>query len=241
MWFSGGSSRSRCAEISARFWNSPHRLTRGAEAPGYYLGAYTWHKAAAQYLDESEQVNSILDELLDIEGDPMKVFYAGLSDALAKEGAIVRPAEQDGRVASRALLRSWPGGGDFALNPHDDDSQCADPQMADFERRGVVGRSVVALNICLENGMAGRLAYWNIQPDAESKSRLGLSITGSPYPLASLDGHETKFIEVNTGDIYVFNGAHVHAVEPSADNTHARTTLAAMMGFIDDHTVVTRS
>ncbi|WP_261576156.1 hypothetical protein [Frankia gtarii] len=232
-----------CAEIAARFWDSPHRLTRGAEAPGYYLGSYTWHKPTAQYLDESEQVNPILDDLLDVEGDPMKVFYAGLSDALAREGAIVRPAAQDGRVASRALLRSWHGGGEFALNPHDDYSQCADPQMADFERRGVLQRSVVALNICLENDLGGRLAYWNIQPDAGSKSRLGLAITGSPYPSASLVGHETKYIEVNTGDIYVFNGAHVHAVEPNADNTrtHTRTTLAAMMGFIDDHTVVTWS
>ncbi|MCM3924225.1 hypothetical protein ND748_21460 [Frankia sp. AiPs1] len=114
--------------------------------------------------------------------------------------------------------------------------------MADFERSGVLGRSVVAVNICLENDLAGRLVYWNIQPDTESKSRLGLTVTGSPYPLAALDGHEAKLLDVNAGDIYVFNGAHVHAVEPNADPTHTpRTTLAAMVGFIDDHTVVTWS
>lgn len=231
-----------CAEISARFWESPHRRTRGVEAPGYYLGAYTWNKPTAQYLDESEQCNPVIDELLALDGDPMKSFYAGLSAALAEEDAVVRPAEHHGRVASRALIRSWHGVGTFALEPHDDDSQCTDPQMADYERRGVVGHSVAALNICIENNSdGGRLVYWNVQPDAESKSRLGVSYTGSPYPLASLDGHEAKFVEVRTGDVYVFNGAHVHAVEPNTDSTQSRTTLAAMLGFIDDKTVVTWS
>ncbi|MCK9930309.1 hypothetical protein MXD62_24620 [Frankia sp. Mgl5] len=56
-----------------------------------------------------------------------------------------------------------------------------------------------------------------------------------------VDGHEANLIKINAGDVYVFNGAHVHAVEPNTDDTQSRTTLGAMMGFIDDHTVVTWS
>jgi hypothetical protein len=240
--FRGMVPRRVCENIAGRFWNSPDRMTRGSEAPGFYLGAYSWNKPTAQYFQESARVNPVMRELLDVPGDPMKEFYAGLGGVLAREGAKVRPGEYQGGSAAIALLRSWHGVGEFALAPHDDDSQCADPQMADFERRHVVDHSVAALNICLENDNAGgRLVYWNIQPDEESKRRLDIEFTGSPYPLDSLDGIESQWIEVNTGDVYVFNGAHVHAVEPNSDATQTRTTLAAMMGFIDDQTVVTWS
>lgn len=230
-----------CARIAERFWSSPARQTRGAEAPGYYLGTYTWNKTTDAYFAESATVNPVLRDLLDIPGDPMKEFYAGLSRVLAAEGSVVRPARHKGREASLALLRSWHGAGTFALEPHDDLSQCDDPQMAGFERIGVLDHVVGALNICLENHEGGRLVYWNVQPDADSRERLGIRHTGSPYPVESLAEYETQHLQVRTGDVYVFNGAHVHAVEPNTDDTQTRTTLAAMLGFIDDHTVGTWS
>jgi hypothetical protein len=231
-----------CKNISQRFWDSPDRKTRGVEAPGFYLGAYTWNKPTAQYLDESAEANPILRELLDVPGDPMKVFYDGLNRVLAERGAVVRPSLHEGRESCIALLRSWHGQGQFALEPHDDDSQCSDPQMADYERNEVYGRPVAALNICLENeGGGGRLAFWNVQPDEESKRRLGVQYTGSPYPAETLEDFEVQWVEVRTGDVYVFNGAHVHAVEPNTTEQQTRTTLAAMLAFKDDHNVVTWS
>ncbi|WP_430789541.1 hypothetical protein [Actinoplanes sp. G11-F43] len=228
--------------ISRRFWDSPDRQVRGVEAPGYYIGAYTWNKPTAQYLDEAAVANPVLRDLLDVPGDPMKEFYAGLGGVLAERGAVVRPAEHEGRSAAIALFRSWHGQGVFALEPHDDDSQCSDPQMADFERNGVFGKPIGALNICLENnGGGGRLVYWNIQPDLASKRALGVEYTGSPYPAELLEGYESKWIDVNAGDVYVFNGAHVHAVEPNTTEEQTRTTLAAMMAFLDDRNVVTWS
>ncbi len=238
--FRGMVSKEVCKSITERFWNSSHRQARGIEAPGYYLGAYTWNKSTAQYFDESEAVNPALEEVLDLPGDPMKVFYEGLSAALATEGAIVRPGRHKGRKASVALLRSWHGEGEFALEPHDDIAQCADPQMADFERSGVLRHTVAALNICLENPEGGRLVYWNVQPDTASRIRLDMLYTGIPYPVESLAPYGVNWIEIRPGDVYVFNGAHVHAVEPNTTN-EPRTTLAAMMGFIDDHTVITWS
>ncbi|MCD0449326.1 hypothetical protein LO762_09010 [Actinocorallia sp. API 0066] len=240
--FRGMVPRDVCDAVADRFWANTHRRVRGVEAPGFYLGAYSWNKPTAQYIAESEQVNPILRELLDVPGDPMKQFYTGLGAALAREGAVVRPAQHDGGSAAIALLRSWHGAGVFALDPHDDDSQCADPQMADFERRHVVDHQVAALNICLENDSeGGRLVYWNVKPDVESKRALGVEFTGSPYPLETLTGYESQWVEVRTGDVYVFNGAHVHAVEPNTAATQTRTTLAAMLGFVDDRTVVTWS
>jgi hypothetical protein len=228
-----------CQNISRRFWDSPHRKVRGVEAPGFYLGAYTWNKPTAQYLDEAEKINPVLRDLLDVPGDPMKEFYAGLGRVLADRGAVVRPAVHEGREAAVALLRSWHGQGTFALNPHDDDSQCSDPQMADYERNGVFGKPVAALNICLENeGGGGRLVYWNIRPDLESKRRLDVEYTGSPYPAESLAGIESRWVEVQAGDVYVFNGSHVHAVEPNATDQQTRTTLAAMMAQLDEHNVI---
>ncbi|MEU6024699.1 hypothetical protein ACGFIK_18855 [Micromonospora sp. NPDC048871] len=228
--------------ISQRFWNSPDRKVRGVEAPGYYIGAYTWNKPTKQYLDEAEEANPILRDLLDVPNDPMKQFYAGLGASLARRGAVVRPAEHEGRSAAIALFRSWHGRGAFALEPHDDDSQCSDPQMADFERNKVFGNPIAALNICLENeGGGGRLVYWNIQPDLESKRRLGVEYTGSPYPAECLVDVESKWIDVHAGDVYVFNGAHVHAVEPNTTERQTRTTLAAMMAYADPQNVVTWS
>ncbi|MEV8527281.1 hypothetical protein AB0451_24505 [Streptomyces sp. NPDC052000] len=236
--FRGMVSPETCRTLAERFWDSPHRRKRGVEAPGYFLGAYHYHKTTQAYLRESAEVAAALDEVLDVPQNPLKHFYGGLADALAPEGVRVRLAEHDGSQACRALLRSWHGQGEYALAPHDDRSQCTEPQQADFEIQRVVDHHVVALNICLENGNGGRLAYWNIQPDDASKRTLGLHYTGSPYPLESLDGIEMKWIDVNPGDVYVFNGAHVHAVEPNTDPDLRRTTLAGIFGLADDSTVV---
>jgi hypothetical protein len=97
---------------------------------------------------------------------------------------------------------------------------------------------VCALNICLENGAGGRLRIWNIQPDDESRRRLGTFYSGSPYPVDSLAGFDSLWVEVGQGDVYVFNGSHVHAVEPTTVAGAKRTTLSGLFGFIDDATVV---
>ncbi len=179
-----------------------------------------------------------LDKVLDLPDDPLTAFYTGLADELAPEGGGRALARHRGRAASRGLLRSWHGDGRYALDPHEDRSQCTEPRQADFEIQRVVDDEVCALNICLENGDGGRLLVWNIQPDDASKRRLGLHHTGSPYPPRTLEGIECRRIDVHPGDVYIFNGSHVHAVEPNADPGSRRTSLAGIFGFIDDRTVV---
>ena len=226
------------AELARRFWASPMRRVRGVEAPGYYLGTYHYHRTTAEYLEETERVAAALDDVLDVHDDPLTVFYGGLSRVLADQGVTVRLAEHEGRKACRGLLRSWHAKGAYTLAPHEDLSQCTEPKQADFEIQRVTGYHSVSLNICLENGQGGRLAFWNIQPDLASKSRLGLRYTGSPYPVETLDGIEMLWLEVDAGDVYVFNSAHVHAVERAIDQEQRRTTLAGIFGLIDDKTLV---
>ncbi|TNH22706.1 hypothetical protein FHG89_28600 [Micromonospora orduensis] len=235
--FRGMISPDVCEQIASRFWASPSIRERPSP-PGHYLGTYHYHKPTGQYLDECAESAAAVAEVLDVPGRPLDRFRRGLSDALAPQGAIFRLAEKDGRQACMALLRSWHGHGEFALVPHEDRSQCSEPQQADFEIQQVLGYQPAALNICLENGTGGRLFYYNIRPDDESKRRLGLHYTGSPYPRGAVDGFELLRVDVNPGDVYVFNGAHVHAVEPNVDPEARRTTLAALLGFIDDKTVV---
>ncbi|MFF4016048.1 hypothetical protein [Streptomyces sp. NPDC001843] len=227
-----------CSALAERFWASPARKTRGVEAPGHFLGAYHYHKTTKAYLDETAEVAAAFDDVLAVPDDPLTLFHEGLNRALAEEGARARLARHDGREACRGLLRSWHGRGEYALAPHDDLAQCTEPQQADFEIQKVAAYQPAALNICLENGDGGRLAYWNIRPDDSCKRALGLHYTGSPYPLDTLEGIELQWVEVHAGDVYVFNGAHVHAVEPNTDPELRRTTLAGILGFVDDQTVV---
>jgi hypothetical protein len=236
--FRGAVAPHTCEAIAERFWASSDRRTRGVEAPGFYLGTYHYHRTTKEYLDETARVRPALDVVLDVPDDPLAAFYRGLAAALAGDGVTVRLAEHDGRQACRGLLRSWHGQGEYALAPHEDLSQCSEPKQADFEIQRVVDHHAAALNISLENGAGGRLAYWNIQPDLECRRRLGLHYTGSPYPPATLEGIELQWVDIRAGDLYVFNGAHVHAVEPNLDPSMRRTTLAGILGFIDGKTVV---
>jgi len=236
--FRGAVSPRTCEEVAARFWASESALSRGGEAPVRYLGAYHYHKATVVYLSECEEIGPAVDDALAVADDPLAMFYGGLGDALGAEGVKVRLAAHDGRQACRGVLRSWFGRGDFALVPHEDRGQCREPGQADFEIQRVLNHYLCALNICLENGAGGRLRIWNIQPDDASKRQLGTFYSGSPYPLSALDGIDSLWLEVGQGDVYVFNGSHVHAVEPTTVPGARRTTLSGLFGFIDEATVV---
>lgn len=235
--FRGMVSPETCQQLCERFWDSPGRSERPSEELNYYLGAYHYHKPTGQYLDESAAVADELAAVLDVPDNPVARFRQGLAAALAPS-AVVRQARHDGREACAALLRTWRGQGEFALRPHEDLSQCSEPRQADFEIQRVREHSVCALNICLENGAGGRLRYWNIRPDEESKRALGLHYSGWPYPVEALSGYDSIALDVGPGDVYVFNGAHVHAVEPNTEPDARRTTMSGLFGFVDDQTVV---
>lgn len=229
------------AELVRRFWDSPARKRRGGEvceSLGYYVGAYHYHKPTSTYLDESAAIAAELDSMLAVPDEPTRQFRGRLGARLAEDGVTLRLAGKDGRPGCPVLVRHWNATGEFALQPHEDASQCREPRQADFEIQRTLDYHIVAVNMCLENGIGGRLVIWNVVPDDQSKHRLGLHYSGSPYPPEVLEGIEAVWLEVRPGDIYVFNGCHVHGVEAGADGSK-RTTMAWNMGFCDDDTVVT--
>jgi hypothetical protein len=225
-------------EMVSRFFASPGRQRRGAEAPGEYLGTYHYGKTIDEYLDQTATIGSELEKALDIPSEPLRQIHQLLREKLALDGIEFRLARHRGREACVGVLRSWHGQRQFALDPHEDLGQCEDPKQAGFEIQRVAAYRVVALNICLDNGPGGRLAVWNLCPDEATRTRLGVRYTGSPYAVEWLTGIHQLWLDVRPGDIYLFNAAHVHAVEPVHDANANRVTLSGMMGFSDARTVI---
>ncbi|MET7309341.1 hypothetical protein ABZS68_20165 [Streptomyces sp. NPDC005571] len=224
--------------LIANFLTSPGRRTRGADAPGEYLGAYHYNKPIGAYLDETDAVAADLRAALNVPGDPLSDLFQRLEDELALSDIEFRPARHQGREACPGVFRSWLGQREFALDPHEDRGQCEDPKQIGFEIQQVAAHQIVGLNICLDNGSNGQLTVWNLRPDEETRDRFGVRYTGSPYAPEWLSGIDQVQLDVRPGDIYLFNAGHVHAVEPARDLHAQRVTLSGILGFADDKTVI---
>jgi hypothetical protein len=224
--------------LIANFTTSPGRQTRGADAPGEYLGAYHYNKTIDEYLDQTDAVRADLEVALDVPGEPLRSLRQQLREAFALSGISFRPACHGGREACAGIFRSWQGQRGFALAPHEDRGQCESPKQAGFEIQTVAAHAIVGVNVCLDNGPGGRLIVWNLRPDEVTRARLGVQYTGSPYATESLAGVERLLLDVRPGDIYLLNSSHVHAVEAVRDADSRRVTLSMLLGFADDDTVI---
>lgn len=225
-------------EIIARYLASQAKRTRGGDAPGTYLGAYHHGKSHNHYLDLADEVRLDLEKILDVPAEPLGRLRHVLGTHLATDGIELRPARHDGREACPGIFRSWYATHEFSLEPHEDRGQCEDPRQAGFEIQRVTSRHIIGLNVCLDNGAGGGLVVWNIRPDETTRKYLGVEYTGSPYTAEQMRDFDEIRLAVRPGDIYLFNAAHVHAVEPEHGTASRRVTLSAMMGFIDAKTVV---
>lgn len=221
-------------ESAERFWSSPARRHREGE-PSHIIGSYHWNKSTETYLAETAAIADAVRDVLDVPDSPWHFFRSELGAELAREGAQLRIAEHAGAQACPALIRAWDKEGSFALEPHEDEAQCRDPRQAGFEIQHAPDYEVCAVNMCVEQGEGGRLVIWNIRPDAATRQLLGIEHTGFSYPGESLTEFGELRIDVRQGDLYVFNGAFVHAVDTTTGN---RTIVSFLMGFIDDRTVV---
>lgn len=226
-----------CASILDSFRNSPDRVRRDTDAPGDYLGTVHFLRRTSDYLDSAVEATRAFTAVVG-PNDPLTLFWNALNNSLGIIGARQRVARHDGRSACPGLIRSLSGSEGYALPPHEDASQCADPQQAGFEIQKVLGFEIAAINICIESAVDGKLAVWNLKPSEAFKRWLGISYSGFPYPLHALDGIGRLDITINVGDVYVFNAGHVHAVDPITVPGSRRTTIAALFGFISSDTVV---
>jgi hypothetical protein len=236
--FHGAIDPAACRQVAQNFWRHRKRRRRRDNVPAYFLGTYHYRKPLDEYFEEVTAHRDALREVF----DGCENFYdrvmSSVGSVLAEDGVAMRVAAHAGRTASEFVMRSWCGRGRFSLEPHEDGAQLTSALQRGFEIQRVATSPVVAVNMCLENPGAGELHYWNIEPDAESRGRLGLQETGYPYPLETLDGTDKLVIPIHPGDVYFFNGRHIHAVAAQDDAAGYRSTISSLMGFADPRTVI---
>jgi hypothetical protein len=235
--FRGVISPEICQRIAANFWKHPCLRTRNDNVPAYFLGAYHYGKATDTYLAEADLYRGVLHDLFDGCNNVFADVMGAVGAALAARGISLRPAAHEGRPSSEFVMRSWSGSGAFSLAPHEDSAQLTSRLQRGFEIQRVAGAPLVAVNMCVENPSAGELHYWNIEPDDETRARLGLEETGYPYPVDSLEGIDKVVVPIRPGDVYCFNGKLVHAVA-APDGPGYRSTISYLMGACDPETVI---
>ncbi|RML55862.1 hypothetical protein ALQ93_200142 [Pseudomonas syringae pv. pisi] len=227
-----------CDAIIEKFWAHPERQRRSAEAPGFYIGALHWLTPMSELMSKVTRAREALYSILDTPNEPTA---EAISKILAASGGTLKSARaaiHNGQPVCDRLIRAWEGEGSYSLNPHEDESQISWPGQAEFEISQLTSHPVCALNICLENTSGGDLHYWNIRPDQQSKQRLGVQHSGIPYPLESLTQYQRFVVPIRRGDLYLFNGALLHAVTSKSGPADRRTTLSNLMSINDNHELI---
>jgi len=232
-------SNPECQELLNGFSRSPELRSRADGVPGSYLGTYHYGKDLKTYFEESEYWHDKL--LAFISSFPsVSRFFESLAETAARRKIILRPASHPLGRACPFIVRSFTDKGKFLLLPHEDLSQLSDKKQSGFEIQDA--EVVSALNMCLENdGRFGKLKLWNLLPSAGLRQRLGILSTGYPYPMDVLDSRKSITLEVNPGDIYVFNGCFVHGVtafERSEELIRPRVTVSNLLAKLKGHSVV---
>jgi len=178
------------------------------------IGADQYAKASDEYVAEVEESSAQVAKLFH---NARHIGEKARRDiqACLPQGVGLRRAEYMGHLAGDIRGVKWLGEGEFTLAPHEDFSQLSHPGQEGFEIQEV--ETPVAVNIYpFVAPCAGRFRAYNIQPDEESRTLLGVTHTGYPYPQESLECFEYIELQVESGDALLFNGRFVHGVRGSS-------------------------
>jgi len=228
--------RHMCESVSQSF-ASLHGSERADDVPGLHVGAFHYGKQTKEYFDEVATSYPLMSRLTSA-GDPIAIVHDSFAAILAEAGISYRPANWAGQAAGRFVARSWTGSGAFALAPHEDAAQLRNPQQTDFEIQAVADHTVIGVNLCIRpSTYGGGLLVWDVSPDNQDRTALGLEYTGYPYPLTFVDSAKCLTLRASAGDLYCVNGNLLHAVEQQS-GPNSRLTLSFICGFIDQRTVV---
>ena len=129
--------------------------------------------------------------------------------------------------------------GEFLLEPHDDFAQLKAPAQKNFEIQQAT--RVMAVNFYAKVPVnSGQLKFWNIELDEATRTRLGLTCSGFPYPAELLNQFQSIIIPVETGDLCVVNGHLVHAAlrGDSKVLSKNRLLITFFMGFNNDKELI---
>ncbi|WP_406447734.1 2OG-Fe(II) oxygenase [Streptomyces sp. NBC_00876] len=237
--FRGALTPEVCERTCRSFWGSPllasPNATRSTErAIGPLLLA---SGSLDAYLTESERTRTALAALCDGPGRTLPSLLGEWQAYLAGRGIPFRLAEHEGRRAGAYKLRSRADSKSFGLLPHDDAVHSwMLPHLAGFEIEGV--KRVCNALVCLENGPGGELVYWNASFTPDDRQAMGMRPDSYGYPLEALTGLESITLPIRAGDMYIFDGANVHAVAPSGAEDPRRTVAVWITGPLDDGTVL---
>lgn len=223
-----------CRRIETNFWASTARVPRYGEGEdgveAYLIGASHYGKPTLTYLQEVSTCKAAVDSLYEGTINPVAAFREMLA---TRDGnhIIVRAASLHGLPAGDSKAIYWNNFGTFLLEPHDDLAQVKDPMQADFEIQQVARVMAVNVYVAVPH-RAGQLQLWNIEPDNETLTELGLSGVGFPYPADLLAEYASMTISVETGDLCIVNGNLVHAVLRGDINApKSRLLLTCFMGL----------
>ncbi|WP_233420534.1 2OG-Fe(II)-dependent halogenase WelO5 family protein [Xenorhabdus nematophila] len=202
-------------KIIENFWHSSTRKPRYGEGldgvEGYFLGASHIEKTTLEYFEEVEYFRTAIDELFQDTVNPVASFIEQMNNSQSDNTMSIRPAMHQGMPTGNTKVVYWNNSGEFLLLPHDDLAQLSDPQQSDFEIQSI--ERVMAVNFYAEVPQGGgQLKVWNIEPDVTSRSALGLTHSGFPYPADLLEEHENIVIDITPGDLVLLNGNLIHAV-----------------------------
>jgi len=224
--------------IANNFWQSTSRTPRYGEGTdgveAYFVGASHIEKTTPEYLDDASRYKDAVAALYRDATDPLD----RLRSILRNGPGTVRAAQHRGRPAGDAKAVYWNNTGEFLLLPHEDLAQLADPRQAGFEIQQV--ERVLAANFYAEMpGAGGELKVWNVEPDAVSRTRLGLEHSGFPYPARLLDAHSHLVIDLKAGDLVLLNGNLIHAVLGGTCATaRQRLLITCFMGRVSTDELV---
>lgn len=232
-------SPATCERLRENFWASPALKGPGDGLPAHgrgFVGARIFAPSLDEYLSEAELLRDHVSALFDKTGEVLPDMLREFGRHLARDGITFRLVEHEGRRAAMFKMRSWQNTGTFVLVPHDDAGIRYTPVMAGSELARL--RRVVGAVACVENSAGGELQYWNISPDRRTREALGFELDSVGYPLDSLTEFEKLTLQVEPGDIYLFDSSKVHAVGRKTDDTTNRTNVLWSMGILDDSTFV---
>ncbi|WP_323864382.1 2OG-Fe(II)-dependent halogenase WelO5 family protein [Xenorhabdus cabanillasii] len=229
-------SKEKRQKIIDNFWSSSARKPRFGEGidgvEGYFIGASHIEKTTLEYLEQVEYFRAEINELFRDTINPIDFFVEKIIYSQSEKLSHIRPATHLGIAAGNSKAVYWNNSGEFLLLPHDDLAQLSDPLQKDFEIQSI--NQVMAVNFYAEVPRGGgQLKVWNIDPDPTSRSALGLSHSGFPYPEDILKEHESMIIDIAPGDLILLNGNLIHAVLTGNANQlqEKRLLITCFMGI----------
>lgn len=237
--YRGYADTAECDEFRERFLASKATVQRGDDVPAIMIGANHYGKPMSEY---ARDVRDSAGDIEDIVGgfDLAGKIGGRIANALG-EPYVHRPAEHNGMLAGQVRLAQWTSPDtEFALQPHEDFSQMTDPRQADFEIQKAI--SPIAIGLYPSTGdHGGQLRVYNLVPNENFRARIGVSHTGHPYPVSSLQGIDYVDVDIEDGDLLIFSGLFVHAVTKIvASKEHPRILMHTFAGVVpDDFEVLT--